>query len=215
MSTSSLADDLVFPSLYAAYTDPVTGTDYPSFADFLDNNSYQPITGGDVVISSQTPSFSWVDPAGNGSLAWDASTETLSIDGIVKITGSFNFRDPTVPDGDSLTAINYDGTGVIWATNDIEISKDLYPTGSFLQDGPDPDSEVDGNLGLIASDEIIIDGSAAAEGAKAAVAAGAAGAAAGEEAAPPAATTTCKFLPPCSPRPDCGWNRRPTSPAPW
>ena len=73
VATSSLADDLVFPSLYAAYTDPVTGTDYPSFADFLDNNSYQPITGGDVVISSQTPSFSWVDPAGNGSLAWDAS----------------------------------------------------------------------------------------------------------------------------------------------
>ena len=164
VSTSALADDVVFPSLFAAYTDPVTGTDYPSFADFLDNNSYQPITGGDVVISSQTPSFSWVDPAGNGSLAWDASTETLSIDGIVKITGSFNFGDPTVPGGDSLTAINYDGTGVIWATNDIMISKDLYPTGSFLHDGPDPDSEVDGNLGLIASDEIIIDGSAAAGG---------------------------------------------------
>ncbi len=82
----------------------------------------------------------------------------------MKITGSFSFGDPTVPGGDSLTAVSYDGTGVLWATNDIEISKDLYPAGSFLQDGPDPDSEVDGNLGLIASDEIIIDGFASPGG---------------------------------------------------
>lgn len=158
VSGSDLDDGLEFPSLSNAYTDPATGTDYPSFADFLDNNSYQPITGGNVVISSQTPSFSWVDPAGNGTLAWDANSETLSIDGIVKITGSVSFGDPSIPGGDSLTAINYEGTGVLWATDDIEISKDVYPSGLFLQDGPDPDSEIDGNLGLIASDEIIIDG---------------------------------------------------------
>jgi hypothetical protein len=159
VSGSDLADDLVFPSLTAPYTDPNSGADYPSFADFLDSNSYQPVTGGDVAISSATPSFAWTDPAGDGSVAWDATTETLTIDGIVKINGSVSFGDPRIPGGDQLTAINYEGTGVLWATDDVTITKDIFPTGKFLEDGPDPDSAVDGNLGIISSDEIIIDGS--------------------------------------------------------
>jgi len=159
MGAGDLADDLVFPSLSSAYTDPATGTSYSSFADFLNSNSYAPITGGDVAISSATSSFSWDDPAGNGSVSWDAPTETLTIDGIVKINGTLSFGDPTVPGGDQLGAINYQGTGVLWATDDVTINKDIYPTGQFLEDGADADSLVDGNLGIISSDEIIIDGS--------------------------------------------------------
>jgi len=111
-----------------------------------------------VTISSATPSFAWTDAAGNGSVAWDAATETLTIDGIVKINGSISFGDPRIPGDDQLTAIKYEGTGVLWATGDVTITKDIYPAGRFLEDGPDLNSSVDGNLGIISSDEIIIDG---------------------------------------------------------
>ena len=170
IAASDLPSDLTFPGLSAPYTDLNTGAQYPSFADFLNSNSYAPITGGDVVIDDSTPSFSYVDPMGKGSLIWDADTDTLTIDGIVKINGELQIgggggggrgggrgRGGGGGDGSALTTVLYEGTGVIWSTDDININADLYPVGHYVEDGPDADSLVDGNLGLIASDEIRID----------------------------------------------------------
>ena len=173
IAPSDLPSDLTFPGLLKPYTDLNTGAQYPSFADFLNSNSYAPITGGDVVIDDLTPSFSYVDPTGEGSLTWNADTDTLTIAGIVKINGELQIGGGGGGDGgggggrgrggggggggSALTTVLYAGTGVIWSTDDIEINADLYPVGHYLEDGPDADSLVDGNLGLIASDEIRID----------------------------------------------------------
>ncbi len=174
IAASDLPGDLTFPGLSDPYTDLNTGTQYPSFADFLNSNSYAPITGGDVAIDDSTPSFSYVDPMGKGSLIWDAENDTLTIDGIVKINGELQIggdgRDRGGRgrggggggrggggDDSALTTVLYEGTGVIWSTDDININADLYPVGHYVEDGPDADSLVDGNLGLIASDEIRID----------------------------------------------------------
>ena len=169
MATSDLPDDLGFPGLTAPYTDLNTGASYPSFANFLNSNSYAPITGGDVVIDDSTSSFSYVDPMGKGSLIWDADTDTLTVDGIVKINGELQIGGGGGGGGrgrggrggggggSALTTVLYEGTGVVWSTDDIKINADLYPVGHYLEDGPDADSLVDGNLGLIASDEIRID----------------------------------------------------------
>ncbi len=179
IAPSDLADDLVFPGLTAPYTDLNTGASYPSFVDFLNANSYTAITGGDVVIDDSTPSFAYVDPSGNGSMIWDEPTDTLFVDGIVKINGTLSIGSSGGGGrgrggggrgrggggrggggGAALNTVLYEGTGVIWSTDDIEINADLYPAGHYVEDGPDGDSLVDGNLGLIASDEIRIDAAA-------------------------------------------------------
>ena len=171
-----MGDDVTFPSLSDPYTDPDNGSSYPTYAAWLDAHSYQPILGGDLVIGDSTPSFSHTDPGGNGSIAWDSDTNTLTIDGIVKISGRLEFGDPPAARSRSRRArgrrtrgsffgesprggtppIQYAGEGVIYATDDITIRTDLYPTGDYLQDGPDPDADIDGNLGMITPRDIQI-----------------------------------------------------------
>ncbi len=149
-------EDLSFPSLSSPYTDPDTGAFYPNFSSWLDSHAFRPPLGGDLIIDSDTESFSYVDPAGRGRITWNAGTETLTIDGIIKVDGQVKMGKTGPPGGDLLTAIKYQGTGAIYATDKIEIHKDLYPSGQFLADGPDADSLVDGNLGLIAGTDIQI-----------------------------------------------------------
>lgn len=163
-----------FPSLSDPYTDPESGTSYSTYTAYLNTIAYAPLGGSDLEITAETASFSYIDPAGKGSLAWDASTETLTIDGVVKIDGAVLLgeaggggggrgrgrgrgRGGGGGGGTELSAIKYDGTGVLWATDDIEINKDVYPNGWYLQDGPDAGTAVDGNLGLVTAGAIRLD----------------------------------------------------------
>jgi hypothetical protein len=146
-----LGEEVVFPSLWNPYTDPISGTTYASYSDFLATSAYTPLPAADLAIDGDTGDFSWVDPAGKGSLAWDSASETLTIKGIVRIDGRLEMGDS------SIAAIKYSGTGVLWATDDIRVYSDVYPAGNYLTDGPDAGSEVDGNLGLISATDIRLD----------------------------------------------------------
>lgn len=146
-----LGEDVVFPSLWNPYTDPISGSTYASYSDFLATSAYTPQPGSDLSSDQDTGDFAWVDPDGKGSLAWDSASQTLTISGIVRIDGRLEMGDS------SIAAINYSGTGVLWATDDISIYSDVYPAGNYLTDGPDPGDAVDGNLGLISATDILLD----------------------------------------------------------
>ena len=153
-------ENLSFPSLSAPFTDPVSGGEYVSFKDYLDTVAYTPPISGDLIIEGATGSFSYSDPGGKGSISWDNDTEVLTIDGVVKINGQAKLADGGEIDSEEqVSKIMYKGTGVIWATDKIEIRKDIYPLGQYLEDGPDADGLVDGNLGLITSTEFAIQSS--------------------------------------------------------
>jgi hypothetical protein len=149
-------EDLSFPSLSDPYTDPDTGAYYATYSSWLDSHAYRPPLGGDLIIDSDTESFSYVDPSGRGYISWDAAAEMLTIDGVIKVDGQVKMGKTGPSGGDLLTAIKYQGTGAIYATDKIEIHKDLYPSGQFLADGPDADALIDGNLGLIAGTDMQI-----------------------------------------------------------
>lgn len=151
-----------FPSLSEPYTDPAGGSQYSEYSDWLEANAYAPMARNDLEITKTTASFSHVDPSGNGSLSWDASTETLTVSGLIKIDGKIVLGERASSGrggrgGPPLSAVKYAGTGVLWSTRDIEIKQDLFPAGRYLQDGPDADNQVDGNLGLISSRKIRLD----------------------------------------------------------
>ena len=155
-----LGEDVTFPSLYDPYVDE-NGTAYAAFEDYLDANAYSPGLGGDLIIDGETASFAYVDPLGKGSIAWNAATQVLTIDGVIKITGQAKIGktgdwDPDDEGGGVIGAVKYAGTGTIWATDKIEISTNLYPDGQYLEDGPDLDGLVDGDLTLVASSTIEI-----------------------------------------------------------
>ncbi|MCH7823647.1 MAG: hypothetical protein IH849_02500 [Acidobacteria bacterium] len=149
-----LGNDISFPSLHDPYVGS-NGAPYASFAAFLDSVAFVPALGGDLVIENDTASFLYLDPRGKGSIAWDAASEVLTIEGVIKVNGLVTLGEVGSGAG-TVSAIKYKGTGVIWATDTIEIRTDVYPVGQYLQDGPDIDSLVDGNLGLVASNEIVI-----------------------------------------------------------
>ncbi len=153
-----LGADVAFPSLDAPYIDPQSGSEHSSFRAFLNSNSFSPpAVNGDLVIDQNMESFEYVDPDGKGSIGWDAETEVLTIDGVVKIDGQLKLgATGDAVEAEDVSVIKYEGTGVIWATDKIEIHKDVYPAGQYLEDGPDQDSLVDGNLGLVSSTEIEI-----------------------------------------------------------
>lgn len=145
--------DLSFPSLSDGYSDEISASSYTSYGAYLNTIAYEPLGGADLQINYRTASFSYTDPAGNGSISWDQSSGVLTIDGIIKING-----DVVLGDGrGGLGAVKYAGTGVLWAQDDIRVYDDLYPDGRYLEDGPDADSLVDGNLGLLTANEIRLD----------------------------------------------------------
>lgn len=148
-----LPDDTSCPRLTDSFTDPETGQTYSTYADWLTENSYS-LPAGDLEIDYNTADFSYSDPDGKGSISWDATNKVLTVDGIVKVDGEVRLAPNNTPKG--LSAIQYRGTGVIYSTSNIKIHKNLVPEGQYLQDGSDLDSQIDGNLGLIAAADIRI-----------------------------------------------------------
>jgi len=134
------ADAMEFPGLSDPYVEPGTGTTYGSSRSYLNGHSMSvPIDE----ISADVSSYHKEDANGN-LFDWNRSTETLEIQGIIKIA------DGDLEIGDSGGRINYVGTGTIWADR-IEVEGDLVPVGDYL--------DVDGggtvnNIGLIAADRL-------------------------------------------------------------
>ena len=154
--------NIAFPSLSTPYTDPASGAHYASYAAWLNTQAYSPLGRKDLEITSSTASFSYVDPTGHGSLSWNAASETLTISGVIRIDGDIilgeHGNNGRGRGNRPLSAVKYAGTGALWATGDIEIKQDLHPFGYYLQDGPDADKRIDGNLGLITENRIELDG---------------------------------------------------------
>ena len=135
-------DQLVFPELSNPYIDPATGISYTTHSDFLDTNS---LTISEYEISANTSAFTHSDGNGN-SISWDPTTLILTISGIIKTDGNMRLGRPHGQPG--LRGVNYVGTGTIYATDDIHIDGYVVPVGNYITDG---------NLGLIAADDVLID----------------------------------------------------------
>lgn len=135
-------DQVVFPLLSDPYVDAATGISYSSHADFLDANS---LTITEDEISANTSTFSHSDGNGN-SISWDPATLTMTISGIVRVVGNIRLGRPHGQPG--LRGVNYVGTGTIYATDDIHLDGYVVPVGNYITDG---------NLGLIAADDVLID----------------------------------------------------------
>ena len=135
-------DQVVFPMLSDAYVDPSTGTSYATHTDFLDANS---LTIAETEISKNVSAFSHSDGNGN-SIAWDPDTLTLTINGIIKAPDYIRLGRPHGQPG--LRGVNYAGTGTIYAVDDIHVDGYLVPVDDYITDG---------NIGLIAADDVLID----------------------------------------------------------
>lgn len=140
------------------YTDPETGGSYGSYHAYLMETAFKPLAGN-LTIRCDTPSFAHTDAAGEAALAWDQDTRTLTIAGTIAILGDVEMGENQGCGGaPAIESIGYAGTGTLYATSNVELHTDLAPVGRFLEDGPDLDDEVDGNLGIIAGDEVELAG---------------------------------------------------------
>ncbi len=138
-----------FPSLADPYIDPDTGTSWGSFAAWLNGYSYA-YPGGTLEIDYDTPSFSYSDPSGKGSISWNVGSQLLTVDGIIRVTRIHFGHDAEMSE---MPTVYYAGTGVIYSTGDASIHKNLCPAGQYLEDGIDDGLAVDGNLGIVATDD--------------------------------------------------------------
>jgi len=135
-------DQVVFPTLADPYVDPATGTSWATHTDFLDNNS---LTISEAEISVNVAAFSHADGNGN-SITWDPDTLTLDISGIIKVDGAMRLGQPHGQPGSR--GVNYNGSGTLYATDDIHVDGFLTPVGNYITDD---------NFGLIAADDVLID----------------------------------------------------------
>ncbi len=135
-------DQVAFPMLSDPYVDAATGTSYATHADYLDANS---LTITESEISKNISAFSYSDGNGN-SISWEPNSLTLTISGIIKVVGNIRLGRPHGQPG--LRGVNYIGTGTIYATDDIHLDGYVVPVGNYITDG---------NLGLIAADDVLID----------------------------------------------------------
>lgn len=132
-----------FPCL--SCTNPETGQTYQHY---LDNNSYT--YSGDLVIENTTGDFSM--GSGGNTLSYNGTTKTLTISGIIKVTGRIKLGGTTGPT--RITTINYTGSGTLYSAYSnpggnpsIEIHSNILPVGTF----PTAD-----RLGFVAQDRIEI-----------------------------------------------------------
>ncbi|HET7853807.1 MAG TPA: pilus assembly PilX N-terminal domain-containing protein [Candidatus Methylomirabilis sp.] len=155
-----------FPSLTGPRPDGGVGT----YEDYLDANSWDPVTAGvlpasavsgsDLRIYANTASFDVTD--GTNRLAWDSISETLTVQGIIRIPGSLTLGGTTGPT--QIGTINYTtgptgGTffakraGADWSESgtsgahqvSITVNSNLLPLGIY------PTAET---LGFIAKDRL-------------------------------------------------------------
>ena len=135
-----LGDELEFPSLYDLYTDPNTGTTYPTYLNYLESNAL--VINGNLALKPGDP----VSEMSNefGSISMDASGN-LDISGIVYVTGDIQIfcgkgqaeQDPVI----------FDGRGTLVSEGDISVDIHVLSKGMF------PTDDV---LGFIAADDIIL-----------------------------------------------------------
>ena len=129
-----LGDRVSFPGLLDAYTDPATGTYYSSFQNYLIANSALVAV---PKIDSTVASFS--AGSGNNTISWNQATSTLTISGIVRISGNL---DLSIKD----STVYYSGKGTLFAQ-----SGTVYVRGSVLPATMFPSTDA---LGVIAGKDI-------------------------------------------------------------
>jgi len=132
-------DSIDFPALSDPYVDPISGASYSTHTAFLDAES---LALPYARIDQDTPPFDYSDGNGN-RVAWDPSTATLSLEGMIKRAGDLDIEYTA----NQRNAIYYEGTGTIYASDKMRVSADLIPSGMYV----DADS-----LGLIAGDDLEI-----------------------------------------------------------
>lgn len=137
--------DVTVPFPCLSCTNPETGLTYQQE---LDNNSYT--YSGDLTISATTGDFSI--GSGSNTLSWNSTTKTLTISGIIKVTGKIKLGGTT--GSTRITTINYTGKGTLYSSSSnpdgdpsIEIHSNILPVGTF----PTAD-----RIGFVAQDRIEI-----------------------------------------------------------
>ena len=143
-NTYDLGDLLEFPSLTDPYIDPDTGVEYPTYLEYLSDNSVH-ISINE--ISSKVDSFSY--PDGTNSISWDPNTGVLNIEGIVFVdTDSLDI-------GEKDETIEYTGNGsiVVARISDSTVAGEIRVHGNLLAQGTYPAGGFPTNsLGLITGD---------------------------------------------------------------
>jgi hypothetical protein len=122
-----LGDQLALPGLYDPYTDPNTGTTYPTYMNYLSNNAL--VISGDLTLKPGDA----VAPISNGfgSISLDVNGN-LQISGIVYVTGDVQVRC-----GAGLNEVDpviFDGKGTLVSEGYIYIDTHLLSKGTFATD---------------------------------------------------------------------------------
>lgn len=114
-----LGDRLSFPGLLSEYTDPDTGLTYTTYENYLVANSFLVSV---PKIDNTVSSFAYTD--GTNSISWDQDTSTLTIAGIVRISGNLDLsaNDATV---------NYSGKGTLFTQGSIYVHGHVMPVTMF------------------------------------------------------------------------------------
>jgi hypothetical protein len=125
-----LGDEVNLPDLNDPYTDPNTGTTYPTYLNYLQSNAL--VISGDLTLEPGQN----LDPISNGfgSIFMDNSGN-LQISGIVYVTGDINIQSGN--GGMGHTPITFDGRGTLVSQGNTYISthvlsKDMFPTNDVL-----------------------------------------------------------------------------------
>lgn len=129
-----LGDRVPFPSLQEPYTDPGTGISYTTFENYLVTNS---ATSTNTTIDKNTASFT--DGSGGNTISWNQTTQTLTVSGIVRMSGNVSLSTK----GDT---IKYSGSGTIFAQDGS-----VYVHGSVMPDTMFPTTDC---MGVISKHDI-------------------------------------------------------------
>ncbi len=122
-----LEDGPSFPNLSDAFTDPISGTSYPSFQNYLYNNAL--VINGNVNL---TPGTSYPAQSNSKGSIYLDNSGNLQISGIVYVTGNININNGS--GGNKSTPILFDGRGTMVSAGDINISTHVLSKGMFPTD---------------------------------------------------------------------------------
>jgi len=125
-----LGDEISLPDLNDTYTDPNTGTTYPTYLNYLQSNAL--VVNGDLTLTPGQALSSTSN--GFGSISMDASGN-LQISGIVYVTGNINIE--SGKGGLSHTPVTFDGRGTLVSQGNTYISthvisQNMFPTNDVL-----------------------------------------------------------------------------------
>lgn len=135
------AHGVEFPTLDDPYV-AADGSTWSSHRDFLEARS---LLIPQSEISPDVADFSYSDAWGN-SITWDQDDGELTITGIVRVAQDLRLGKQHGNPG--RRGFEYRGTGTLYAPGEMEIDGPVVPAGNYLADG---------NLGLIAGDDVRID----------------------------------------------------------